>query len=178
MAVTVVVALVVAGCSGGGDASPSTTRATTTSVHRPPSASMPPSKVLAGDLSFRLFSKMVRTSQLGDELDGARHLTVFAPRDAAFTALGRRAVRRLTTDRAAAAAVVRRHAVTQAVSINDLLNRRKPLTDLAGDPVEVSFDPRSTTGPLKVGGAAVTSLEAPTDNGFVVVTSGVVAPAD
>jgi len=179
-ATLIVITVATAGCSDESNPAPPSDgpgEQSSRSLPAPPSASMSPSVVLNGDLRYQTFAKIVKTSGLSKQLDSAKNLTIFAPLDESFAALGSRSIERLTSNREAAAAVVRRHAVSESASINDLLNRRKPLKDLAGDPVEATFDASNKNGPLRVGGAPVTSTEVPTKNGYLLVTSEIIPPS-
>jgi len=176
-------ALVAGSCSGSDkSATPSTSsqKPTVTTAVPAKSAKMTPSKVLDADLQYATFNALVKKSGLSAEIDKAKSLTTFAPNEAAFKAYGKEATKQALDSVTSAKELVTQHLVADRLDLTQLINRTKPLQSLNGAELEIRFDPKKPTSqagtlPLTVGGESVTTVEIPTDSGFVHVISGVIA---
>jgi len=168
-------------CGDGGSASTTTAkRSTTTSAATPTTARAPLSKdftiasLLTRDAQYATFEKVVTTAGATGRLKAKGPVTLLAPDEAAFTALGDAATERLTSDKAAAAAFVERQLLKGKVSFGDLLGKDGgTVTTVGGDRLAVVVDGTQVT----VGGAPVAKNDIAASNGTIHVVSKVVQPA-
>ena len=176
-------ALTSGGCSDSGDQSksqtPTTRKPTATTAVPAQSTKMTPSKVLAADLQYATFAAIVKKSGLSAEIDKAKNLTIFAPNEAAFKAFGKDATKQALDSVTSAKELVTQHVVADRLDLTQLINRTKPLQSLNGAELEIRFDPKKPTAqagtlPLTVGGESVTTVEIPTDSGYIHVITGVI----
>lgn len=168
-------------CGDGGSASSTTTkRSTTTAKATPTTAAAPLSKdftiasLLTRDAQYATFEKVVRTAGANGRLKAKGPVTLLAPDEAAFTALGKAATARLTSDKAAAAEFVERQLLKGKVSFGDLIGKDgETVTTVGGDRLTVQVDGTQVT----VGGAPVAKNDIAASNGTIHVVSKVVQPA-
>jgi len=177
----VAVALTVGACSGDGSATPSTTkRTTTTATATPTTARAPVSKdftiasLLTRDAQYATFQKVVKAAGATGQLKAKGPVTLLAPSEAAFDALGEAETARLTSDAAAASAFVDQQLLKGRLTFGDLIEKNgSTVTTVGGDKLEVVA--KGTA--VSVGGAPITKNDIAASNGVIQVVSKVVQPA-
>jgi len=180
-AAAVVLALSAGACSDGGSTTASTTKkSTTTAKAVPTTAKAPVSKdftianLLTRDAQYATFEKVVKTAGANGELKGKGPVTLLAPSEAAFEALGAAETERLTSDTAAAAAFVDQQLLKGRLTFGDLFEKNgKNVTTVGGDKLAVVV--KGTA--VSVGGAPITKNDIAASNGTIHVVSAAVQPA-
>lgn len=150
-----------AGCSGD-DATPKKGPSKTAPAR---SAKMAPTTVLAADLNYSDFNRIVVASGLGKDLDAAKSVTLLVPSNAALATLGAGRVDELVADPDAAAAFVKSHTIDAGMSVTDLLNHDGPVTDASGTDWKVVV----VDGHPEVGGATLGPQDIQMRNGWLHV---------
>jgi uncharacterized surface protein with fasciclin (FAS1) repeats len=169
-----------AACSDGGSATSTTAkRPTTTAKAAPTTAKAPLSKdftiasLLTRDAQYATFEKVVRTAGANGRLKAKGPVTLLAPDESAFEALGATATAQLTSDKAAASAFVDRHLLKGKVTFGDLIGKNgKAVTTVGGDELAVEAEGTAVT----VGGAPVVKNDIAASNGVIQVVSKAVQP--
>ena len=177
---TVVLTLVLGACGGGGSASSTTAkRTTTTSKAVPTTAKAPLSKdftiasLLTRDAQYATFEKVVKAAGATGELKGKGPVTLLAPDESAFEALGRTTTTQLTSDKATASAFVDRQLLKGRLTYGDLIGKNgKTVTTVGGDKLTVVV--KGTA--VSVGGAPITKNDIAASNGVIQVVSKAVQP--
>lgn len=180
-AAALVLALAAGACSDGGSTTSTTVkRPTTTAKAVPTTAKAPVSKdftiasLLTRDAQYATFEKVVTTAGANSELKGKGPVTLLAPDEAAFQALGAATTAQLTSDPAAAAAFVDRQLLKGRLTFGDLISKNgKTVTTVGGDKLDVVV--KGTA--VSVGGAPITKNDIAASNGTIHVVSAAVQPA-
>ncbi|MFM7062097.1 MAG: fasciclin domain-containing protein [Actinomycetes bacterium] len=165
-------------CGDGGSATTTTARrSTTTTAATPTTATAPLSKdftiasLLTRDAQYATFEQVVRTAGANGRLKAKGPVTLLAPDEAAFEALGAAATDRLTSDPDAAEEFVERQLLKGKVTFGDLLGKDGgTVTTVGGEKVPVAVDGTQVT----VGGAPVAKNDITASNGTIHVVSRVV----
>ena len=130
-------------------------------------------KVASTTEDFSILTKLVKEAGLTDELAGPGPMTVFAPTDAAFKALGAEKIKELKADPVKLERVLKAHIVDDTIM----------LTDISADPVE--FDTvgdtvltleRDDMGQMTASNMAVSRGDIVTSNGVIHVLDSVIIP--
>jgi len=179
--VAVVIALSAGACSGDGSTTTTTAKkSTTTAKAAPTTAKAPVSKdftianLLTRDAQYATFEKVVKTAGANGELKGKGPVTLLAPSEAAFEALGAAETERLTSDKAAAAAFVDQQLLKGRLTYGDLIGKNgKTVTTVGGDKLTVVTEGTA----VSVGGAPITKNDITASNGTIHVVSAAVEPA-
>jgi uncharacterized surface protein with fasciclin (FAS1) repeats len=179
--VAVVIALSAGACSGDGSTTTTTAKkSTTTAKAAPTTAKAPVSKdftianLLTRDAQYATFEKVVKTAGANGELKGKGPVTLLAPSEAAFEALGAAETERLTSDKAAAAAFVDQQLLKGRFTYGDLIGKNgKTVTTVGGDKLTVVTEGTA----VSVGGAPITKNDITASNGTIHVVSAAVQPA-
>lgn len=180
-ATAVVLALSAAACSDGGSATTSTAkRSTTTAKAAPTTARAPVSKdftiasLLTRDAQYATFEKVVKAAGANGRLKAKGPVTLLAPSEAAFEALGAAETARLTSDKAAATAFVDQQLLKGRLTFGDLIGKNgATVTTVGGDKLTVVA--KGTA--VSVGGAPITKNDITASNGTIHVVSKAVQPA-
>lgn len=180
-AAVALLALSAGACSDGGSSTASTAkRPTTTAKAAPTTAKAPVSKdftiasLLTRDAQYATFEKVVKAAGANGELKGKGPVTLLAPNEAAFEALGAAETERLTSDAAAAAAFVDQQLLKGRLTFGDLIAKNgKSVTTVGGDQLAVVA--KGTA--VSVGGAPVIKNDIAASNGTIHVVSAAVQPA-
>lgn len=180
-AATLALVAVLGACGDGGE-TPTTTakRPTTTATAAPTTAKAPVSKdftiasLLTRDAQYATFEKVVKAAGANGELKAKGPVTLLAPDEAAFEALGAAETDRLTSDTAAAAAFVDRQLLKGRLTFGDLIEKDgTTVTTVGGDKLAVVA--KGTT--VTVGGAPISKNDIAASNGTIHVVSAAVQPA-
>lgn len=180
-AATLALVAVLGACGDGGE-TPTTTakRPTTTATAAPTTAKAPVSKdftiasLLTRDAQYATFEKVVKAAGANGELKAKGPVTLLAPDEAAFEALGAAETDRLTSDKAAAAAFVDRQLLKGRLTFGDLIEKDgTTVTTVGGDKLAVVA--KGTT--VTVGGAPISKNDIAASNGTIHVVSAAVEPA-
>ena len=122
-----------------------------------------------GDNTFTTLVTAAGNANLVDALSGPGPLTVFAPTDAAFAALG---VENIPTDTAALATVLQGHIVAGALDSGAVVaNPGANVTDLNGGSIAITTN---ADGAALVGGAGILTADIQTTNGIIHVIDTVI----
>lgn len=130
-----------------------------------PSRKMSPTKVLAADLNYSNFNRIVVTSGLGKELDAAKKVTLLVPSNAALDTLGAHLVDKLIADPVAAATFVKTRTLGESLNVTDMLNRTEPIKDEAG----TVWQAKVVDGRATLSGASLGPMDIPMRNGYLHV---------
>jgi uncharacterized surface protein with fasciclin (FAS1) repeats len=179
--VAVVIALSAGACSGDGSTTTTTVRKSTTTAKAAPTTSKAPvskdftiANLLTRDAQYATFEKVVKTAGANGELKGKGPVTLLAPSEAAFEALGAAETERLTSDKAAAAAFVDQQLLKGRFTYGDLIGKNgKTVTTVGGDKLTVVTEGTA----VSVGGAPITKNDITASNGTIHVFSAAVQPA-
>jgi len=179
--VAVGIALTAGACSGDGSTTTTTVRKSTTTAKAAPTTSKAPvskdftiANLLTRDAQYATFEKVVKTAGANGELKGKGPVTLLAPSEAAFEALGAAETERLTSDKAAAAAFVDQQLLKGRLTFGDLFGKNgKTVTTVGGDKLAVVV--KGTA--VSVGGAPITKNDITASNGTIHVVSAAVQPA-
>ena len=172
--------LTLGACSDGGSTTSTTAkRPTTTAKAVPTTAKAPVSKdftianLLTRDAQYATFEKVVKAAGANGELKGKGPVTLLAPSEAAFEALGVAETERLTSNTAAAAAFVDQQLLKGRLTFGDLFEKNgKSVTTVGGDKLAVVV--KGTA--VSVGGAPITKNDIAASNGTIHVVSAAVQP--
>ncbi len=131
--------------------------------------------IIVDNPQFSVLKNALETVDLGERLGGAGPVTIFAPTDDAFAALGPNFNAALASNPDALAAVLRHHIAAQDVAADDLVDG--PLTMIDGTAVEIdtSVGVRVMSGEIT---AAVVDADLDAMNGTVHVIDQVLLPED
>jgi uncharacterized surface protein with fasciclin (FAS1) repeats len=130
-------------------------------------------EVIVGSPDHQTLEAAVVAAELADDLSGEGPFTVFAPTDAAFSALPEGTVESLLEDPTGQLAdILLYHVVASSAKSTDLSDGQM-ITTLNGDKIKISF----TDGKVLVDNATVTVADITTDNGVVHVIDAVILPA-
>ena len=122
-----------------------------------------------GDNTFTTLVTAAGDAGLVDALGGPGPLTVFAPTDAAFAALG---AENIPTDAAALATVLQGHIVAGALDSGTVVaNPGANVTDLNGGSIAITTN---ADGAILVGGAGILTADIQTTNGIIHVIDTVI----
>ena len=122
-----------------------------------------------GDNTFTTLVTAAGDAGLVDALGGAGPLTVFAPTDAAFAALG---AENIPTDVATLATVLQGHIVAGALDAGTVVaNPGANITDLNGGSIAITTN---ADGAILVGGAGILAADIQTTNGIIHVIDTVI----
>jgi len=122
-----------------------------------------------GDNTFTTLVTAAGDAGLVDALGGAGPLTVFAPTDAAFAALG---AENIPTDAATLATVLQGHIVAGALDAGTVVaNPGANITDLNGGSIAITTN---ADGAILVGGAGILAADVQTTNGIIHVIDTVI----
>lgn len=127
--------------------------------------------VLRLDGRFAMLLAALEATGLDVALAGPGPLTLFAPTDEAFNALGKETIDALLADPAALTDILRYHVVERELGALELLIRRHVKT-LQGDTVQVGV----RRGALTIDGAKVLAPNVDAPNGLIHVIDGVLLP--
>nr|WP_141685358.1 fasciclin domain-containing protein [Pseudoalteromonas luteoviolacea] len=123
--------------------------------------------------SFTTLLKAVETAGLSSALTGAGPLTVFAPTDAAFAALGTDTINTLLANPDVLGDILKQHIVSGNVdSVTAMSLNGKNATTLLNNQLPVAID--ATKDRLKFAGVTVTQTDIPASNGIIHVLDAVV----
>ncbi|WP_432652508.1 fasciclin domain-containing protein [Pseudoalteromonas luteoviolacea] len=123
--------------------------------------------------SFTTLLKAVETVGLSSALTGAGPLTVFAPTDAAFAALGTDTINTLLANPDVLGDILKQHIVSGNVdSVTAMSLNGKNATTLLNNQLPVAID--ATKDRLKFAGVTVTQTDIPASNGIIHVLDAVV----
>ena len=122
---------------------------------------------------FNTLVALVQAAGLVETLKGEGPFTVFAPTDAAFSAVPAETLAMLQdpTNREQLVAVLTYHVVPGSLMATDVLVA-ETLTTVEGSDLAVSLDGETAM----VGGAAITATDIATDNGVIHVIDSVLIP--
>lgn len=162
-------AAALAACAPGRDTAQDTAGAIATEDTTPSGRDL--ISVIRAEGGFDTFIGGVDSVGLGGELRGQGPYTIFAPTDAAFTALPDADRRALLGDSARLGRVIQYHVVPGRLTAADLQGMTS-VTTLQGTTVPVRF----TDGTLRVGDATVVRSDVEAENGIVHVVDGVLVP--
>ena len=131
-------------------------------------------ELAAGNDNFTTLVAAVEAAGLSEALAGEGPLTVFAPTNAAFAALGDRTLQELLSDRGRPQLrqILLHHVVPGAVTADEIA-RVDGLETLA----ETKLDVNLVLGRVTVGGAGVEAADLPASNGVVHVIDRVLLPS-
>ncbi|MFZ5670107.1 MAG: fasciclin domain-containing protein [Pseudomonadota bacterium] len=121
---------------------------------------------------FKILLRAFEVTNLTAVIKGQRSLTVFAPTDAAFDALGEAEVARLLADPAALQGLLVYHLVNTPVDSSKIAGARGPVQTVSGQGLVLD----GTAG-LKANDAAIVQADIRTPNGIVHVVDKVLTPA-
>ncbi len=122
------------------------------------------------DAQLTTFHRLAKVAGLDDTLNGTGPYTVFAPSDAAFSAVPAKTLETLSADKEKLAAVLRYHVLAGKVTAEQVKNG--PVKTLQGESVALSKSGSFVT----VEDAVVTSADVPASNGVVHVIDRVLMP--
>jgi uncharacterized surface protein with fasciclin (FAS1) repeats len=134
-------------------------------------ASEPVATAISHNPQLTGFSKAIGAAGLTHTLNSAKTITVFAPDNAALTALGNGNVKTLMGNRADLTKVIQYHVVTLPVTPASLA-AAKPLTTQLGLPVH----PAKSGDKYEVNNAAVVCGNIPTSNATLYIVNKVLIP--
>lgn len=150
-----------------------------TATPLPPTATPPrptPTELLATDGRFSTLLTALETTQLAETINAAPTLTLFAPTDAAFAALGTDTLTALLADPDALALALRYHALPEALPVFDLAVRNG-VTTLAEIDIAISLD--SSSNVVLNTTTTVVEDNFTTHNGFIhVIDTALTPPGD
>jgi uncharacterized surface protein with fasciclin (FAS1) repeats len=123
--------------------------------------------------NFKTLLKAVETAGLTSALTGSDDLTVFAPTDAAFAALGTKTINTLLANPDVLGSILKQHIVSGKVdSVTAMSLNGKNATTLQQNQQSVAID--AATDMLKFAGVTVTQTDIPASNGVIHVLDAVV----
>ncbi|WP_442961701.1 fasciclin domain-containing protein [Pseudoalteromonas sp. SMS1] len=123
--------------------------------------------------TFNTLLKAVETAGLSSVLTGSQTLTVFAPTDAAFAALGTDTINTLLANPDVLGNILKQHIVSGGVdSITAMSLNGKSATTLLNNQLPVTID--ATNDMLKFAGVTVTQTDIAASNGIIHVLDAVV----
>jgi len=134
-------------------------------------ASEPVATAISHNSQLTSFSKAITAAGLTKTLDSAKTITVFAPDNAALTALGSGNVKTLMGNKADLTKVIQYHVATTTVTPADLA-AAKPLTTQLGLPVH----PAKSGDKYMVNNAEVVCGNIPTSNATLYIVNKVLIP--
>jgi uncharacterized surface protein with fasciclin (FAS1) repeats len=134
-------------------------------------ASQPVATAISHNPQLTSFSKAITAAGLTKTLDSAKAITVFAPDNAALSALGSGNVKTLMGNKADLTKVIQYHVATTSVTPADLA-AGKPLTTQLGLPVH----PAKSGDKYKVNDAEVVCGNIPTSNATLYIVNKVLIP--
>lgn len=134
-------------------------------------ASEPVATAISHNPQLTDFSKAITAAGLTKTLDSAKTITVFAPDNAALTALGSGNVKTLMGNKADLTKVIQYHVATTSVTPADLA-AAKPLTTQLGLPVH----PAKSGDKYNVNNAEVVCGNIPTSNATLYIVNKVLIP--
>jgi uncharacterized surface protein with fasciclin (FAS1) repeats len=124
--------------------------------------------------SFNTLATALKAAGLVETLKGAGPFTVFAPTDAAFTAIPAADLENLLKpeNKDKLAAILTYHVVPGRIMAADLAGKTQDVVTVNGKPVKVD----ATGGSVKVGDATVTTADVAASNGVIHVIDKVIMP--
>ncbi|TQF67984.1 fasciclin domain-containing protein [Pseudoalteromonas luteoviolacea] len=123
--------------------------------------------------TFTTLLKAVETAGLSSALTGSEPLTVFAPTDAAFAALGTDTINTLLANPDVLGDILKQHIISGRVdSVTAMSLNGKNATTLLTNQLPVSID--ATTDMLKFAGVSVTQTDIAASNGVIHVIDAVI----
>jgi len=170
-------AILISSCNNSGDKKPAedttTTTVTTTETTPPVEAAKDIVDIAAGSADHSTLVAAVKAAGLVETLKGAGPFTVFAPTNAAFTALPAGTVDNLLKpeNKADLTNVLTYHVVAGALKAADLKDGQK-LKTVQGTELTVSIK----DGKVMIDGANVTAADLMASNGVIHVIDAVVLP--
>lgn len=129
--------------------------------------------VARADGRFTTLAQALEAAGLTATLEGAGPFTVFAPTDAAFSALPAGALDALLADTDALRAVLTYHVLPRRVSAAEVAGLTTATT-VQGDDVTISV----TDGQVRINGALVIQTDVAADNGIIHVIDAVLTPPE
>ncbi|KZN29776.1 adhesin [Pseudoalteromonas luteoviolacea CPMOR-2] len=130
-------------------------------------------EVATGAGTFTTLLKAVETAGLSSALTGSEPLTVFAPTDAAFAALGTDTINTLLANPDVLGDILKQHIISGRVdSVTAMSLNGKNATTLLNNQLPVSID--ATTDMLKFAGVSVTQTDIAASNGVIHVIDAVI----
>jgi uncharacterized surface protein with fasciclin (FAS1) repeats len=176
-------ALGLAACGSDGDTTPASTSAaapSTSAASSSPAASASGSAstaggtvvgVASGNPDFSTLVAAVKGAGLVETLDGSGPFTVFAPTNAAFSALPAGVLDKLLLpeNKATLTKILTYHVLPAEVKAADV--KAGDVTTVEGSPLAVT-----TSGGVQVGGAKVTATDVDASNGVIHVIDKVLVP--
>jgi len=131
-------------------------------------------EVLTADGHFNTFVKLVNDAGVLDTFTGPGPMTLFAPTDAAFKKLGKKALDGLTKDPEKLKAVLLYHVVAGKMSDADLTAMKSGTKLRTVGQGELTLSVKGKK--VKVNNAAVTKADLDANNGFIHVVDTVLMP--
>jgi uncharacterized surface protein with fasciclin (FAS1) repeats len=131
---------------------------------------------LQEDENFTTLVSLLESSGLAEQLSAAGSVTLFAPNNAAFEALGEDQLTTLSGDTAALTTILQLHVLQGEYPVIDLDKAEEgTLSSLSGEPYLIE----QSTGGLMVNGAGLDSTDVDNvySNGIVQVVDSVILPA-